>query len=138
MHLSMKLFDMFDQTPPHTLDKILANLVPIKKISKLDLQPKGQGHSKKAKDNNPGNKKKPPLKTLSMDSLVTDVQLIRQQVMNDLLTIIKVGQQRSKMITARRFLGSKNQFQLAILEFGCLGQRIASFSSIQHTHMYFK
>ena len=25
-------------------------------ISKLDLQPKGKGHSKKAKDNNPGNK----------------------------------------------------------------------------------
>ena len=25
MHLSMKLFDMFDQTPPpHTLDKIMA------------------------------------------------------------------------------------------------------------------
>ena len=22
MHLSMKLFDMFDQSPPHTLDKI--------------------------------------------------------------------------------------------------------------------
>ena len=38
--------------------------------------------------------------------------------MNDLLTIIKVGQQRSRMIrlniiTARRFLASKNQFQLA-------------------------
>ena len=38
--------------------------------------------------------------------------------MNDLLIIIKVGQQRSRMIrlsviTARRFLASKNQFQLA-------------------------
>ena len=46
------------------------------------------------------------------------MQLICQQVMNDLLTIIKVGQQRSRMIrlniiTARRFLASKNQFQLA-------------------------
>ena len=35
--------------------------------------------------------------------------------MNDLLTIIKVGQQKSRMIrlniiTARRFLASKNQF----------------------------
>ena len=53
------------------------------------------------------------LKKLSRDSLVTDVQLIRQQVMNDLLTIIKVGQQRSRItrliiITARRFLASKN------------------------------
>ena len=30
MHLSMKLFDMFDQTPPHTLDKIMVKLVPMK------------------------------------------------------------------------------------------------------------
>ena len=83
----------------------------------------------------------PPLKKLSSDSLVTDVQLICQQVMNDLLTIIKVGQQRSRMtrliiITARRFLASKNQFQLAILfNFVYLGQRIARFSSTHHTHM---
>ena len=50
--------------------------------------------------------------------IVNDVQLICQQVMNDLLTIIKVGLQRSRMIrlniiTARWFLASKNQFQLA-------------------------
>ena len=75
-----------------------------------------------------------PLKKLSRDSLVNDVQLICQQFMNDLLTIIKVGQHRSRMtrliiITARRFLASK------ILEFGYLGHRIASFSSLQHTHM---
>ena len=62
MHRSMKLFDMFDQTTPRTLDKIMAKLVPIKKISKLDLQPKGQGFSKKAKDNIPGNKNMSPLK----------------------------------------------------------------------------
>ena len=30
MDLSMKLFDMFDQTPHHTLVKIMAKLVPIK------------------------------------------------------------------------------------------------------------
>ena len=30
MHLSMKLFDMFDQTPPHALDKIVAKLVQMK------------------------------------------------------------------------------------------------------------
>ena len=71
--------------------------------------------------------------------LVTDVQLICQQVINDLLTIIKVGQQRSRMtrliiITARSFLANKNQFQLAILEFGDLGHRIGSFSPTQHTH----
>ena len=81
----------------------------------------------------------PPLKKLSRDSLVTDVQLTHQQVMNDLLTIIKVGQQRSKMtrliIITARFLASKNQCQLAILEFGYLGHQIASFSPAQHTHM---
>ena len=84
----------------------------------------------------------PPLKKLSRDSLVDDVQLIHQQVMNDLLMIIKVGQQWSTMTrliiirpTARRFLASKNQFQLLILEIGYLGHQIASLSSIQHTHM---
>ena len=78
----------------------------------------------------------PPLIKLSRDFLVIDVQLTRQQVINDLLTI-KVGQQTSRItrlniITARRFLASKNQFQLVILEFGCLGHRMASFGSIQH------
>ena len=42
--------------------------------------------------------------------------------------IIEVGQQTSRMtrlitITARRFLASKSQFQLAILEVGYLGHR---------------
>ena len=66
-----------------------------------------------------------PLKKIEQGFLVNDVQLICQQVMNDLLMIIKVGQQRSTMtrliiITAKRFLASKNQFQLPILEFGYL------------------
>ena len=74
----------------------------------------------------------PPLKKLSRDSPVDDVQLICQQVMNDLLTIIKVGQHRSRMtrliiITAVKFLACKNQFHLPILEFGYLGHRIASY-----------
>ena len=59
-HLSVKLFDMFDQTPPHTLDKILFQLIPMKKISKLDDEHKGQGYSKKQKDNNLGNKNMSP------------------------------------------------------------------------------
>ena len=67
----------------------------------------------------------PPLNKLSRDSLVNDVQLICQHVMNDLLTIIKVGQHRSRMtrliIITARFLASKNQFQLPILEFSYLG-----------------
>ena len=56
-------------------------------ISKLDLQPKGQGH--REKKDNLGNKNMPPLKKLSRDSLVNDLQLICQQVMNELLTIKK-------------------------------------------------
>ena len=60
--------------------------------------------------------------------------------MNDLYTIIKLGQQRSRMIrlniiTARRFLASKNQFQLEMLEYGYLHQRIGRFSPAQHTHV---
>ena len=87
-------------------------------ISKLDLQPKGQGHRKNQKISIWETKNIPPVKKLSRDSLVNDVQLICQQVMNDQLTIIKVGQQRSRItrlniITARRFLARKNQFQLA-------------------------
>ena len=39
----MKLFDMFGQSPRHTLDKIIAKLVSMKN----DL--KGQDHSKKQK-----------------------------------------------------------------------------------------
>ena len=128
MHLSMKLFDMFDQTTPHTPDKIMAKLVPIRKSQSLTFSLKVKIIA--------NNKKK-----MSRDSLVTDVQLISQQVMNDLLTIIKVGQQRSRMtrliiITARRFLASKNQFQLAILEFDYLGHQIGSFSPAQHTYNY--
>ena len=34
-HLSIKLFDMFGQTLSHTLNKIMAKLVSMKKISKL-------------------------------------------------------------------------------------------------------
>ena len=41
--MSMKFFDMFDQCLPHTLDKIMAKLVPMK----YDL--KASGHSKKQK-----------------------------------------------------------------------------------------
>ena len=34
----------------------------------------------------------------------------------------------------KSFMASKNQFQLAILEFGYLGHRIGSFSPTQHKH----
>ena len=35
MHLSMKLFDMFDQMPINTLDKIMAKFVPMKNDLKV-------------------------------------------------------------------------------------------------------
>ena len=47
--LSMKLSDMFDQNPPCTLDKIREKPIPIKMLSQLDLERKGQGHSKNQK-----------------------------------------------------------------------------------------
>ena len=69
-HLSMKLFDIFDQTSPHTLGKIIA------KSQSLTMSPpkvKVKFIANKAKDNNLGNKNFPPLKKLSLDSQVTDV-----------------------------------------------------------------
>ena len=36
----MKLFDMFDQTPPHTLDKIKAKLENEKRSQSLTFSPK--------------------------------------------------------------------------------------------------
>ena len=39
-HLSINIFDMFDPTPPHTLDKIMAKLVSIKQSQSLTLSPK--------------------------------------------------------------------------------------------------
>ena len=50
------------------------------------------------------------------------------------------GQERSRMIrlinnTGRRFLASKNQIQLAVVEFGDLGHQIGSFSPTQNTNI---
>ena len=52
--------------------------------------------------------------------------------MNDLLTITEVGQQ---IFTAVRFLASKNQIQLVILEFCDLGHQTGSFSPTQFKQM---
>ena len=49
-HLSMKLSDMFDQNPPCTFDKMREKpILPMKNTSRLDLESKGQGHSKNQK-----------------------------------------------------------------------------------------
>ena len=48
-HLSMKLSDTLDQNPPCTLDKIREKAILMKTLSQLDLESKGQGHSKNQK-----------------------------------------------------------------------------------------
>ena len=46
-HLSMKLSDKFDPNQIYTSDKIGVKHISVKKkLLKLDLEPKGQGHSK--------------------------------------------------------------------------------------------
>ena len=54
-HLSMKLSDMFDTNPMYTSDKVVVKHISVKETHfNLDLEPKGQGHSKK--QNMQGNK----------------------------------------------------------------------------------
>ena len=66
--MSMKLPAMFDQNPPHTLDQMVGEHIPLKIISNLDLEPKCQGHSKNLKMSIWGTKSMPPLKQRSRDS----------------------------------------------------------------------
>ena len=47
--MSMKRPAMFDQNPPHTFNKLGKNTLQQKTLSKLDLEPKCQGHSSKQK-----------------------------------------------------------------------------------------
>ena len=68
-HLSMKLSYTFDQNPPCTCDKIREKPIPIKMLSHLDLESKGQGHSKNQKPMPWGTKNMPPKKNLSRGSL---------------------------------------------------------------------
>ena len=61
-HLSMKLSDKFDPIQcTHTSDKILVKHISVKEtLLKLNLEPKGQGHSKQ-QNNKQENKTIPPL-----------------------------------------------------------------------------
>ena len=47
--MSMKLPSMFDQNPSHTFDIIVEKQITKKTLSKLDLEPKCQGHSRNQK-----------------------------------------------------------------------------------------
>ena len=79
--------DMFDPNPMYTSDQIVVKHIPvIETLLKLDLEPKGQGHSKQVK-----------------------------QVMNDLLVGTEKGKRRSRLIrliitTTGRFLESRTKF----------------------------
>ena len=56
--MSMKLPAMFHRNPPHTLDQIMAEHIPMKN----DLEPKCQGHSKNLKISIWGTKNMPTVK----------------------------------------------------------------------------
>ena len=62
----MKLPAMFDQNPSHTFDKIVKKLIT---LSKLDVDPKCQGHSRNQKVMTWGTHNMPPKKKLSIGSL---------------------------------------------------------------------
>ena len=47
--MSMKLFVMSDQNPPHSFDKIVEKHITTKTLSKLDLEPECQGHTRNQK-----------------------------------------------------------------------------------------
>ena len=60
-HLCMKLSNKFDSNQMYTSDTIVVKHISVKEtLLKLDLDPKGQGHSKQQK-NKQGNKNIPPL-----------------------------------------------------------------------------
>ena len=75
-HLSMKLSDKSDPNQMYTSDKIVVKHISEKEtLFKLDLEPKGQGHSKQ-QNNKQGNKNIPHLnkqsKALLGNCSVTD------------------------------------------------------------------
>ena len=71
MCLSVKLSDKFDPNPMYASDKIVVKHISVKEtLLKLDLELKGQGHSKQ-QNNKQENKNIPPLNKQSRDSLGT-------------------------------------------------------------------
>ena len=65
----MKLSDKFDPNPVNTSDKMVVKHISVKEtFLKLDLESKGQAHSKQ-QNNKQGNKNIPPLNTQSKNPL---------------------------------------------------------------------
>ena len=74
-HLSMKLSK---SNQMYTSEKIVEKHISVKEtLLKLDLEPKGQGHSKQQK-NKQGNKNIPPLNKQTRLCLVTVLRLMSQ------------------------------------------------------------
>ena len=79
-HLSMKLSDKFDlnQMYMYTSDEVVVKHISVKEtLLKLDLEPKGQGHSKQ-QNNNKGTKIFYLLINRAMLCLVNVVRLMSQ------------------------------------------------------------
>ena len=77
-HLCMKLSNKFDPNQMYTSDKIVVKHISVKEtLLKLDLEPKGQGHSKQQK-NKQGNKNIPPFINRARLCLVTVLRLMSQ------------------------------------------------------------
>ena len=68
-HLSMKLSDKFNPNQIYTSEKIVVKHISVKEtLLQLDLEPKGQGHSKQ-QNNKQGNKNFRPLNKQSKSLL---------------------------------------------------------------------
>ena len=68
-HLFMKLSDKFDPNPMYTSDKIVVKQISVKEtLLNLDLEPKGQGHSRQ-QNNKQGIRNIPPPYKQIKDSL---------------------------------------------------------------------
>ena len=110
-HLCMTLSNKFHPNRMYTSDKILVKHIFVKETPlKLDLEPKGQGHSKQH-NNKQGNKSSSPLNKQSKALLGYCTGTDVKQVMNGLLRGTEKGKQRSRIIrlivtTTGRFLES--------------------------------
>ena len=74
--MSVKLPAKSDQNPSHTFDEIVEKQITTKMLSKLDLEPKCQGHSRNQKTITWRTKNMPP-KNLSRGSLSNWCQTLR-------------------------------------------------------------
>ena len=105
----MNLSNKFDPNQIYTYDKIVVKHISVKEtLLKLNLEPKGQGHSKQ-QNNKEGRKE-----TKIFHLLRNRARLCLVAVLNDLLRRTVKGKQRSRIIrlnitTTGRFLESMSK-----------------------------